>query len=131
VPFLREDEKDAAEIAEMKARTIRTYVDGGYTPESAKAAVESGDEGLLEHTGWFSVQLQQPGGAGTADGAPAATDNVRDVVEMIQKIYLGVGIVLTADEARALLNRAGADLTGSLPPLPAPAAPAATPAPSG
>jgi phage portal protein BeeE len=131
VPFLREDEKDAAEIAEMKARTIRTYVDGGYTPDSAKAAVESGDEGLLEHTGWFSVQLQQPGGAGTADGAPAATDNVRDVVEMIQKIYLGVGIVLTADEARALLNRAGADLTGSLPPLPAPAAPAATPAPSG
>jgi HK97 family phage portal protein len=63
VPFLREDEKDSAVIAETKARTIRTYVDGGYTPESAKAAVESGDEGLLEHTGWFSVQLQRPGGA--------------------------------------------------------------------
>lgn len=61
VPFLREDEKDAAEIAEIKARTIRTYVDGGYTPESAKAAVESGDEGLLEHTGYFSVQLRPPG----------------------------------------------------------------------
>ncbi len=61
VPFLREDEKDSAQIAEMKARTIRTYVDGGYTPASAMAAVESGDEGLLEHTGWFSVQLQRPG----------------------------------------------------------------------
>lgn len=73
VPFLREDEKDAAEIAEIKARTIRTYVDGGYTPESAKAAVESGDEGLLQHTGWFSVQLQQPGA-----GTPAATTGGQD-----------------------------------------------------
>lgn len=65
VPFLREDEKDSATIAETKARTIRTYVDGGYTPESAKAAVESGDEGLLEHTGFYSVQLQS---IASADG---------------------------------------------------------------
>ncbi|WP_245906331.1 phage portal protein [Mycolicibacterium palauense] len=61
VPFLREDEKDAAEIAEVKARTIRTYVDGGYEPASVIAAVEANDLRLLKHTGWYSVQLQQPG----------------------------------------------------------------------
>lgn len=34
----------------------------------------------------------------------------RNLVEMVQKVYLGVGTVLTADEARDLLNKAGADL---------------------
>lgn len=70
VPFLREDSKDAAVIAETQARTIRTLVDGGYTPDSAKRAVLSGDLGLLEHTGLFSVQLQKAG-ADPATAAPA------------------------------------------------------------
>lgn len=61
IPFLREDERDAAEINQVRAQTIRTLVDGGYTPASAAAAVESGDFRLLEHTGLFSVQLQKPG----------------------------------------------------------------------
>lgn len=61
VPLLREDAKEAAEIGEIQARTIRTLVDGGYTPESAARAVLSGDYGLLQHTGLFSVQLQKPG----------------------------------------------------------------------
>ena len=78
VPFLREDEKDSAEIAEMKARTIRTYVDGGYTPESAKAAVESGDEGLLEHTGYFSVQLQAMGQPAAPNGAVTPDEGAAD-----------------------------------------------------
>jgi HK97 family phage portal protein len=37
-----------------------------------------------------------------------------DVVEMVQKVYLGVGIVIDEDEARELLNRAGANLDGHL-----------------
>lgn len=61
VPFLREDEKDAAAIAETEARTIRTLVDGGYTPDSVKRAVLAGDFGLLEHSGLYSVQLQAAG----------------------------------------------------------------------
>ena len=41
---------------------------------------------------------------------------------MVQKVYLGVGTVLTADEARAILNQAGAQLPmGGLPARPAPA----------
>lgn len=54
-----------------------------------------------------------PGGDVLAGAATA-----RDVAELIQKIYLGVGVVLTADEAREIANRAGAELTGSLPPAP-------------
>ena len=72
VPFLREDEADAANIAETKARTIRTYVDGGYTPASAVAAVEADDLRLLVHTGLFSVQLQEPGSNQPAPGDPSA-----------------------------------------------------------
>lgn len=61
VPLLREDAKEAAQIGEIQARTIRTLVDGGYTPDSAMRAVISGDYSLLQHTGLFSVQLQKPG----------------------------------------------------------------------
>lgn len=55
-----------------------------------------------------------------AVGLPAmrvqeAAVDVRNVVEMIQKVYLGVGIVLSAEEAREILNQAGASLTGPAP----------------
>jgi hypothetical protein len=80
---------------------------------------------LLKHTGLVSVQLQAPGGPqGLAPDVAAA----RNLVEMIQKVYLGVDVVLTEDEARALLNQAGADLPipgpGFTPAVPPPAAPA-------
>lgn len=71
VPLLREDAKEAAEIGEIQARTIRTYVDGGYTPDSAKRAVLSGDLSLLEHTGLYSVQLREPGAEEEPAAAPA------------------------------------------------------------
>lgn len=61
VPFLREDAKDSAEIQAKQAQTIRTLTDAGFTPNSAVAAVQAEDYGLLVHTGLFSVQLQPPG----------------------------------------------------------------------
>lgn len=61
VPFLREDRKDAAEIAFRQAQTIRTLIDAGHKPESVRRAVDAEDWSLLEHTGLFSVQLQPPG----------------------------------------------------------------------
>lgn len=61
VPFLREDEADAANIASVRATTINTYIVAGFTPESAVKAVDSGDLGLLVHSGMVSVQLQKPG----------------------------------------------------------------------
>jgi hypothetical protein len=61
IPFLREDRKDAAEIQQIKAITIRQYIDGGFTGKSAVAATEHEDPTLLVHSGLFSVQLQAPG----------------------------------------------------------------------
>jgi len=69
VPLLHEDAKEQAEISEVQARTIRTYVDGGYTPESAQRAVMANDLSLLVHSGLMSVQLQPPGsGTNSSDG---------------------------------------------------------------
>jgi len=69
VPFLREDEKDAAEIAKVRAETISTLITAGYEPDSVVAAVDAGDLRLLTHTGLTSVQLLPPG----AQRTPAPT----------------------------------------------------------
>jgi phage portal protein BeeE len=70
IPFLREDEKDQAEIDQIRAATIASLIAAGYTPESVIAAVESGDFRLLVHTGLYSVQLQRPGADQPAPPAP-------------------------------------------------------------
>lgn len=71
VPFLREDESDAATIAETKSRTIEAYIRSGYTPDSVVAAVNANDLRLLVHSGLMSVQLQAPGAPtqGAANGS--------------------------------------------------------------
>jgi phage portal protein BeeE len=61
IPFLREDEKDAALIQQTRAATIASLIAAGYTPDSVIAAVEADDFRLLVHTGLYSVQLQAPG----------------------------------------------------------------------
>jgi phage portal protein BeeE len=70
IAFLREDQKDAAEIAKTRATTINTYITAGFTPESAVNAVVNDDERLLIHSGMVSVQLQPPGG-GVPEADPA------------------------------------------------------------
>lgn len=71
MPILREDEKDAANIANIDGQTIAQYVREGFTAESAVAAVNARDVTLLEHTGLVSVQMQLPGTwHGVADPAP-------------------------------------------------------------
>jgi HK97 family phage portal protein len=42
----------------------------------------------------------------------AGPQQARAVAELIQKIYLGVGVMLSADEAREIANAAGASLQG-------------------
>jgi phage portal protein BeeE len=61
VPFLRQDEKDQADVQQRRAATISSLISSGFTPESAVVAVNSGDLDKLEHTGLVSVQLQKPG----------------------------------------------------------------------
>lgn len=62
---------------------------------------------------WPNIFAQ--GAAKSGAGQPDAAE-ARQVAELIQKIYLGVGKVITADEARDIANRAGAQLTGSFTP---------------
>ena len=71
IPFLREDERDEAEILNKQMLTIESGIRGGYTPDSVVAAVSAGDLTLLVHTGLFSVQLQKPGNLETLDAGPA------------------------------------------------------------
>lgn len=125
VAFLREDAKDAAEITEIQARTIANLVKEGFTADSAKAAVLSQNMDQLTHTGLVSIQLQPPGGP---QDIPTQEKTARAVGELLQKLYLGVGKVITADEARSLLNKAGAGL-GAAPELTAPPPPPAPIAP--
>lgn len=61
VPFLREDESDAASIQKTRAETINTLISSGYEPDSVISAVDNNDLRLLDHTGLTSVQLQEPG----------------------------------------------------------------------
>lgn len=48
--------------------------------------------------------------------ATAIKPTAREVAEMIQKIYLGVGVLLSADEARDIINSGGAGLSGPFTP---------------
>ena len=64
VPFLRQDEKDAAEIQQKRASTLGSLISQGFTPESARRFIATDDFSVLEHTGLVSVQLQAPGAAG-------------------------------------------------------------------
>lgn len=63
IAFLAEDQKDAAEIAQLKSATIRQLIDAGYSPDAVVAAVEADDFAQLrgQHSGLYSVQLQPPG----------------------------------------------------------------------
>lgn len=63
VAFLREDEKDAAEILGLKAAALRQLIDAGFQPDAAVETTNSGELDFLtgNHSGLFSVQLQPPG----------------------------------------------------------------------
>lgn len=75
IPFLREDMDAEAQIMATRASAVRTLLDAGFTPETAVAAVDGNDLTVLEHSGWFSVQLQKPGSTDPAGEDPAPTDD--------------------------------------------------------
>lgn len=69
IAFLREDEKDIAEIQVSQATSIKFLTESGYEPKSVIQAVVSDDMSKLQHTGVFSVQLQPPGAGSTSNDA--------------------------------------------------------------
>lgn len=71
ISFLQEDEKDAADIQQVEAQTVKALVEAGYVPDSVVAAVQARDLGLLKHSGLYSIQLQEPGAQAPPDATPA------------------------------------------------------------
>jgi phage portal protein BeeE len=72
IPFLREDQKDEAEIQSTQAQTIKALTEAGFDPDSILAAVANNDWSMLvgKHSGLFSVQLQEPGAGTKPTDAP-------------------------------------------------------------
>ena len=62
IGMLREDVKDAAEIAGKQASAVRQAIEAGFEPDAAVEFVMSNDPSKLmgAHTGLSSVQLQPP-----------------------------------------------------------------------
>ena len=46
----------------------------------------------------------------------AAADGLDEIATAVQKLYLGVGKVISSDEARSIISSMGYSLPGSLPP---------------
>jgi len=61
VSMLNDDRKEKAEIMSNDATTINTLVREGWTPDSAKQYVITGNVDSLKHSGRVSVQLYLPG----------------------------------------------------------------------
>lgn len=90
MPILREDAKDAADIAKINASTITQYVREGYTPDSAVAATIGQDAGLLKHTGSLSVQLQTPGSGAPDPELKQAGDEADLLNQQLAAIQAGI-----------------------------------------
>jgi hypothetical protein len=98
IPFLHEDQQDAATIRQTNSAAISSLITSGFTPKSAVSAVVMDDLSLLEHTGLTSVQLLPPGARDTdGDGSVDVTD--ADVEEEAE----------AEDEYLAALNAARAE----------------------
>jgi len=88
IPFLREDEKDRAEIQQAQSSAMKTLIDAGWDADTARDAILNDDFSRLAHTGLFSVQLQPAGSQPPLNGngnkpamralAEALTDLARD-----------------------------------------------------
>jgi HK97 family phage portal protein len=117
---------NAANVTEMDMRvTMATQlINVGFDPEATLGALRLPTIG---HTGLPSVQLQnaaqqaEAGAEDYTDGGTASggsqgksgSSSVRQlsIAEVIQKVYLGVGKVITTDEAREIVNSAGGNLS--------------------
>lgn len=74
IPFLREDEKDAAEIAQVEATTVNQLIVAGFEPDSVVKALLAGDWNLLVHSGLTSVQLVKPGSTTDTGNSTGSND---------------------------------------------------------
>ena len=102
--LVKVDLKTQAEVETLRIR-------GGWgKPDEARAHEERPPlpAGEGERTVWPPYSSSAP--AAKSDPDPAA--DAERLAQTIQKIYVVVGKVVTTDEARSILNQAGASLTG-------------------
>jgi HK97 family phage portal protein len=90
-----------------KADTFKVQIDSRTMTPTEARAIE--DRAPLTAAETAEFELYWPTGKG------GGTSKQLSLVEMIQKIYLGVGTVITWEEARVILNQAGAGLDPSIP----------------
>lgn len=90
VAFLREDQRDVAEIQAKQAVAIRSLLDAGYHPDAAVEFILANDLAALtgQHSGLFSVQLQPPGSSDSTN-ANAVRVQVRNSDDLIRLISTG------------------------------------------
>ncbi len=74
IAFLRTDRLEASKIMTENSASVIKFVQGGFTPESSVAAVNTGDLTLLQHTGLVSVQLLPPGQTPPGSGGEPAPE---------------------------------------------------------
>ena len=78
IPFLREDQLDAAKIQFEHVKSLDLLVRAGFDPETVGPAVTSGDLALLKHTGAIPTTLYPAGqdpATGEATPAPSPDDD--------------------------------------------------------
>jgi hypothetical protein len=98
---------------------------GSLTAEALKSLIDAGvikpDETLEAFMrSAFSLPVKDEADDDD-DVTKTDTELARFAAEVVQKVYLGVGKVLTQDEARDLVRRAGANLGDTAPPETPPA----------
>jgi hypothetical protein len=80
IQALAEDAMDLAEVRSRNALTIESLIRGGFTPDTARDAVVTGNFALLRHTGLYSVQLQPPQPDGPPEPAPVVPPDPRSLM---------------------------------------------------
>ena len=102
---------DASARADLTTRMTahKTAIDAGIETISEARSLE--ERAPLTPEQWDELTMTRGGAADVTTEMQTA----REIAELIQKIYLGVGTVITADEARKIANRAGAGLNGAMP----------------
>lgn len=114
VAFLREDQKDVAQISALQTVAIRQLVDAGFEPDAAVAAIMSADLDQLsgKHTGLYSVQLQPPSDGTNPDGGGDPPAGVPAPAKAAPKGGQGGAAAAALDEITAILEigKPGSDI---------------------